>query len=174
VTQFVNGSFGLPVTIHARNDYSICDALFFGPRWPPVPDTAYRTEVRTSDNAVDEYIFRTKFWPRGNSAIIGGWSGSADDLFQGKPQQWIAPRIERGANGRLSFVGYTRDQYGSPTGNCTVRCYRTSTEELVSKVTSDANGLYYATTPYNDSHFLVIHSPATGLAGATRDSLTPG
>lgn len=172
MTQFVNGSFGLPVTVLARNDYSICDQQYF-PRWrytiPANPNTG---DLRNAHNAADWASYSTRWWPR-SGPIVGGWTGSGEDVFQSKPGQWMPPRIERGANGRLAFVGYTRDQYGSPLGGCTVRCYRASTEELVSKVTSDANGLYFATSPYNDAHFLVIHNPAGDQAGATKNTLTP-
>jgi hypothetical protein len=71
-------------------------------------------------------------------------------------------------------VGVTRDQYGSPLGNCTVRCFRTSSGELVSQVTSDANGNYVATSPYSDQHFLTVHKTLSpDVAGASVDTLTP-
>lgn len=76
-----------------------------------------------------------------------------------------------GCNGRLSFVGVTRDQYGSPIANCTVRCYLVSTGELISRVFSDTNGAFTITSPYSAPHFLTTHS--TGVAGATLDTLTP-
>ena len=76
-----------------------------------------------------------------------------------------------GCNGRFSFSGITRDVYGSPVPKCTVRCYRTSTHELQSVVTSDANGLYIATTPYNDAHFLTVHNLTYSIAGASIDTL---
>lgn len=174
MTQFVNGSFGLPVTIHARNDYSACDSLYFGKRARAPDKLLLATEAKgVSDNAHDAFIYQTRWWPR-QGQIFGGWGdGSGCCDFLNKPTRWKAPRIERGCNGRLGFVGYTRDQFGSVLGNCTVRLYRTSTEEQVCKVTSDANGLYFATTPYSDGHFLVIHNSGGTLAGATKDSLTP-
>jgi hypothetical protein len=170
--MFINGSIGLPVTIHAAEDRRACDSTYHGKRTRAPDPLLLCTEMRVADNAYDGFMYQTRWWPR-TGQILGGWSGSADDFFLNKSPRWKAPRIERGANGRLSFVGYTRDQYGSAIGNCTVRCYRASTEELVSKVTSDANGLYYATSPYSDAHFLVIHGPDGTLAGATKDSLLP-
>lgn len=170
--MFINGSTGLPVAIHAAEDRRACDSLYHG-RGARAPDKLLlTTEMRVADNSNDAWIYHTRWWPR-SGQILGGWSGSADDLFQNKSPRPKNPRTERGANGRLGFVGYTRDQYGSPLGGCTVRCYRASTEEQVSKVTSDANGLYFATTPYSDAHFLVIHNGDGSLAGATNTSLLP-
>lgn len=173
MTQFINGSFGLPVTIHAKNDYSACDSLYFG-KGRRAPDKLLTaTEGRgVADNAHDAYIYQTRWWPR-SGQIMGGW-GYEGDNFQNKATGWKAPFTVRGCNGRLGFVGYTRDQYGSALGNCTVRLYRVSTEERQAKVTSDANGLYFATTPYSDAHFMVIHNAAGDFAGATANTLLPG
>lgn len=174
MSGFINGGFGLAVTVHARQDYSACDQQYFGNRYPPVALTPWRSEVRSADNAKDVFVYSNKWWPRGSAVIIGGGMvGEDGNMFLNKPPRWIAPRTERGANGRLAFVGYTRDEYGSALGDCTVRCYRVSTEEQVSKVLSDANGLYFATSPYNDEHFLVIHNPAGDQAGATKNTITP-
>jgi hypothetical protein len=173
VSKFINGGLGLPVTVHAADDMRHCDSLYFGKRSRAPDALLLCTEMRVADNAYDGFMYQTRWWPRGGQ-IMGGWGdGSTGDIFQNKSPRWKAPRLETGANGRLGFVGYTRDQYGSPLGGCTVRCYRTSTEEQVAKVTSDANGLYFATTPYNDAHFLVIHNGDGTLAGATKNSLTP-
>lgn len=172
MTMFVNGSVGLPVTIHAANDYRVCDSLWFGRRSRAPDKLLLTTEMRVADNAPDAFRYQTRWWPN-SGKILGGWSGSADDAFLNRASAWKNPRVERGCNGRLGFVGYTRDQYGSALGGCTVRLYRVSTEEQVAKVTSDANGLYFATTPYGDAHFLVIHNAAGDQAGATANTLTP-
>jgi hypothetical protein len=173
VSQFISGS-SLQVNILAKNDFSACDSLYFGERSRAPDQLLLATENRgASDNAHDAYIFQTRWWPR-QGQIIGGWgAGAVGDFFQNKSPRWKAPFTVRGCNGRLGFVGYTRDQYGSPLGNCTVRLYRVSSEEQQAKVTSDANGLYFATTPYNDAHFLVIHNAAGDLAGATKNTLLP-
>ncbi len=174
MSQFINGSFGLPVTIHSKNNVANCDSLYFGKRSRAPDKLLISSEIRgVADNAYDAFEYQTRWWPR-SGQILGGWGdGLSGEFFQNKAPRWKAPQVVRGANGRLSFVGYTRDQYGSALGGCTVRLYRVSTEERVCKVTSDANGLYFATTPYNDAHFLVIHNPAGDLAGATKNSLTP-
>lgn len=109
--------------------------------------------------------FRSDWWPGGGLLADSGLS----DIRQRNNPYTLYP--VSGCNGRLAFNGITRDQYGSPLGNCTVRCYRTSTHELQSVVTSDANGAFIATTPYSDSHFLVVHGAA--VAGASVDTATP-
>lgn len=172
MSKFINGGVGLTVTIHASDDRRACDECYHGMRPSAIFRLPVANEQRVAANTTPRQNFRSRWWPRSGS-IIGGWSGSADDMFLNLPAQWIAPVVERGANGRLGFVGYTRDQYGSALGGCTVRLYRVSTEEQVAKVTSDANGLYFATTPYSDEHFLVIHNTAGTLAGATKTSLLP-
>ena len=115
--------------------------------------------------------YTTPWWPRS-----GGLLGDAGDtnLFT-QPAWWGEAWHQGGASGRLAFVGYTRDYAGQPVGNCTVRCFVTSTNELVSSVVSDANGYYIATTPYYANHYLVCHKAGSPeIAGATISTLTPG
>lgn len=85
-------------------------------------------------------------------------------------------RRPSGCNGRLAFVGVARDFNGSPIPAAKVRCFRTSSVELVSSVVCDANGHYVATTPYVDGHFLVVHglSGSTPVSGASIDTVIPG
>jgi hypothetical protein len=174
MTQFISGG-GLPVNILSKNDYSACDSLYFGKRSRAPDSLLLATEAAgVADNQRDAYIYATRWWPK-SSQIMGGWGdGTTGDTFQNKPTRWKAPNTVRGCNGRLAFTGYTRDQYGSALGNCTVRLYRVSTEEQQCKVTSDGNGVYFATTPYNDAHFMVIHNAAGDNAGATATTLLPG
>lgn len=161
-------------TYLAANSISNCDQQYFGARSRGPRRQPYAAEMRNrSDNAYYQYEFATRWWPK-SSAMLGGWGdGVTGDFFQNKTPSWIDPRIQRGCNGRLGFVGYTRDQYGSRTGGCTVRLFRTVDDSLQAKVTSDANGLYFATTPYNDAHYEVIHNPAGDQAGATANNLIP-
>ena len=67
------------------------------------------------------------------------------------------------------------ESYGTATGGCTIRCFVSSTDELVAKVTSDANGNFLVTTPYLVPHYLVIQCPSATppTAGATVDTLLP-
>lgn len=120
----------------------------------------------------DHVGFRTDFWPRVALALNAG--GVADVLgsFAGDRVSWVAS----GANGRLGFVGYSRDQYGGPLPGATVRLFRTSTSELLAQVTSDVNtGFYVVTTPYSGAHFITCHiSTPIASGGATADNLAPG
>ena len=123
--------------------------------------------VSLIDDGDPMFSFATAWWP-GAASIAGGEEG----MLAG--EGWSLPSwTTSGANGRLGFVGVTRDANGSAIGDCTVRCFRTSSNELVSQVTSDANGNYIATTPYNDGHYIVVHKSST-VAGASVDNLIPG
>lgn len=174
MTMFVGGGLGLPVGIRCRNDFRNCDEAYFEPRamWPGSLPTC--NELLRADNAEWRYVFKSRWWPRAGSLVGGLGEGDPAAALLALPAQWIAPRTQRGANGRLAFVGITRDQHGSPLGGCTVRCYRTSTNELVSQVLSDpVSGAYFATSPHGGAHFLVVHGPGGTIAGATPDSLVP-
>jgi len=126
-------------------------------------------------NSVAEFAgFVSPWWPT-RGFLMGGWGdGLQGDNLLSLPAECADMWRSFGANGRLGFVGTTRDAFGSPLGNCTVRCIRTSTDEMVSKVVSDANGFYIATTPYNDSHMLVVHDSTGAIAGASVNTLLPG
>lgn len=116
--------------------------------------------------------WETPWWPtRGMLMGSSEPSGGADGVLSGTYYDaWPLS----GASGRLAFVGYTRDAYGSPLGGVTVRCFVTSSNELVSQVVSDDKGYYVATTPYNQAHFLTVHkSGSPSVAGASLDTLTP-
>lgn len=81
---------------------------------------------------------------------------------------------DAGTNSRFSIVGVTRDQYGSPVGGVTVKCFQTSTDILISTVVSDVNtGAFAALTQaYNDNHYLVAHKTGTpDLDGASVNTL---
>lgn len=119
-------------------------------------------------------VYTNDFWPGSSGLGVGGDGGISQNSMLDVPMWWSLPWTQGGANGRLGFVGYTRDAYGSILPNCTVRCFRLSTDEMVSKVTSDpTTGYYIATTPYNDAHFLVVHSAAGDVAGASVNTLLP-
>lgn len=119
--------------------------------------------------AFERGSFQSPWWPQ--SSNIMGWDGTDTHLLM-LPAAFSWPWITLGANGRLGFVGITRDRFGSALGGCTVKCFRTSSDELVSTVISDpATGYYIATTPYNDAHYLVVQG--TGVAGASVNTVTP-
>ena len=80
--------------------------------------------------------WRTMWWPYPGGLLGAG--GTAENPLT-VPAWWAEPWTTSGCNGRLGFVGYTRDAYGSVLGGCTVRCYRASTDEQVSKVSASAS-----------------------------------
>ncbi len=120
--------------------------------------------------ALGLWDWTTGWWPR-PGVLVG--EGGISDVITSASLARIWPNS--GANGRLGYVGVTRDQYGSAVGSCTVRCFRTSTSELVSTVTSDpSTGAYVATTPYYEAHFLTVHkATAPDISGASIDTILP-
>lgn len=159
---------GFAASIVVRDNFSCCEwatngDLFGMKIWDRIPADDYFLDAH----------FESEWWPS-RSSLMGGWDGEPSNLLLGETQWWSWPSTRSGCNGRLGFVGYTRDAYGSPVGRCTVRCFNTATNELVSTVTSDANGFYIATTPYANAHYLVVHKSGTPeIAGASISTLTP-
>ena len=118
--------------------------------------------------------FVNPWWPYAGNLLGDVFSGGGEGQIFNYAPWWQEPWVRSGCNGRLGFVGYTRDQYGSTVGFCTVRCFNTATNELVSTVVSDGNGFYIATTPYADAHYLVVHKAGSPeIAGASVSTLTP-
>lgn len=116
--------------------------------------------------------FVSPWWPA-HGMLIGGRGFDGDNLLEINAKHSDMWR-SFGSNGRLGFVGVTRDQYGSAIGNCRVRCFRAATDELMSSVLSDANGNYIATTPYYEGHYLTVHKSGTpDICGATPETLFP-
>jgi hypothetical protein len=139
----------------------------------------YRLPVDlTSAYQGEDQGFVSTWWPR-RSAIFGAQLDGVDEGLLGANLLTLPPLhsfqwVSGGANGRLGFVGVTRDAFGSPLGGCTVRCHRSSNGELVSQVTSNEFGAYTATSPYLEAHYLTVHkagSPA--VAGASLDTVQP-
>ena len=155
---------GLPLL--AQDDKRAGDEYFFDNEDMIAQAVLFSVDWR---GVLEHAGFCSPWWPFRGYLIGDGVSGFVPllDLGARHADIWRA----FGANGRLGFVGYTRDQYGSTLGGCTVRCFLASTSELVSQVTSDASGFYIATTPYAGAHFLTIHG--SGVAGASIDTITP-
>lgn len=116
--------------------------------------------------------FATPWWPR-RGGVLTGETGVSDILCGSSVEFDLYPVA--GCNGRFGISGITRDQYGSPLGLCTVRLFVTATDELVARVTSDANGAFIATSPYGvgTPHYMTVHYGGT-VAGASVDTLIPG
>lgn len=141
----------LPQFILTRDPACVCDLWFQG--------VEYRAESLPDD-------YRTPWWPARSIDLDAFLDLNSSDFWQ-----WL----DSGSNGRLGFVGVTRDATGAPLGGCTVRAFVTATNELVSQVTSDANGNYVATSPYLENHYLVVHKSAAvpPVAGASIDTVQP-
>lgn len=160
---------GFAASIVARDDFSVCEwatsgDLYLPKLWDRIP----------ADDYFFDASFESEWWPA-RSNMMGGWDGEPSNLLLGEATWWSWPSTRSGCNGRLGFVGYTRDANGSVLGGCTVKCFRTSSDELVSSVESDANGFYIATTPYSDGHYLVVQkaSATPPVAGASINTITP-
>lgn len=108
------------------------------------------------------------YWPGCGSCMMDG-AGIISTPFE--------PETDpvSGCNGRLAFVGTTRDEYGSPLPGCVVKVFRTSDDSLQSQVTSDDNGVYTITTPFADSHYLIVYKAGPpDICGTTVNTLAPG
>lgn len=165
MSQFLGAA--LPTNIIARADKRHTDEAWHG------NEDLYHPPVMLDQQWEEEPEFASwanPWWPA-RSCLLGDADG--EDLLS-PMTRWGERWTVSGATGRLSFVGITRDSYGSPLGGCTVRCFRSSTDELVSKVVSDANGYYVATTPYAEGHYLTIHKTGPpDVSGASIETLIP-
>jgi hypothetical protein len=147
------------------DDKTLYDRFFGGEAFIPTP--VLLELRRTVDLWGIGTAYESPWWP--NKIPFLNNDGLDDFLFAAE-EEWLG-YIVSGTNGRLSIRGVSRDQYGSPLGGCTIRLFLTSTGEMVSTVTSDANGAYIITSPYSASHFLTVHAP--GVGGASIDSIVP-
>lgn len=133
------------------------------------------SDLRASEELAAGEGFTTPWWPASGMVLGGRGDGSSCDLQDLAPSYQDAYPLS-GCNGRLGFVGYTRDAYGSAIGGVAVKCFLTSTDELVASVTSDpTTGYYIATTPYAAAHYLVVQKPSATppIAGASLNTITP-
>lgn len=108
--------------------------------------------------------------------VNGYWPGATGmDASGGEwltPIWFDQPEMTKGMNGRVGFVGITRDVYGTAIPGATVKCFRTVDDSLVSQVTSGTDGSFTVSTPWLDAHYLVSFKPGTpNVAGATDNTL---
>lgn len=166
---------GLPLLV--RDDARHGDEDFFGNDDLFRPDPIANYYVR-EDLWFGVRTFRTPWWPTSQAGAFISDAGSGTSLLYDKIQRRsdIWGNLPGGANGRLAFVGITRDQYGSPVGGVTVKCYLTSTDQVTASVVSDGNGNYTITTPYYpDGHYLVCYKTASpDIFGTTVNTLIAG
>lgn len=151
-----------------RSDTRNCDEYFFD------NEDLYGEATLWSfdwNSVIEAAGYVSPWWPFRGS-LLGGWGDGLDgDAFLSLGARHSDMWRSFGSNGRLAIVGTTRDAYGSPLAACTVRLFRTSTNELQAKVTSDANGAFQVSSPYNDAHYMTVHG--SGVAGASIDTLIP-
>jgi len=131
----------------------------------PIYAVAYKVDDETLG-------WRTPWWP-GGSSLDMGMDGFGTDLPMTQNVWWAAFWETSGSPARRVYTGLSLDQYGSATPNCTVRCLRKSTNEVVGQVTSDANGVYSVGTPYDDAHIIIVHTPDGLSGGASADNIIP-
>lgn len=122
----------------------------------------------TQRDALGQFDYTNDWWPAAGDLFNTG--GIADVFPLGPAIQRIYPVA--GANGRFSVAGIARDQYGSAIPGATLRLFRVANDSLQAKVVADGNGAFLVTSPYNDAHFITVHSAST-VAGATVDTVAP-
>lgn len=165
MSQLIGGALALPLL--ARDDKRNTDEAWHGNEDLILPQLMLDLQW---DEEPEFASWASPWWPA-RGVILGDPDGMH---LLSQEVRWGARWTTSGSSARLSFVGYTRDAYGSPLGGMTVRCFRTSSDELVAKVVSDVNGYYIATTPYADGHYLTVHKTGPpDVGGASIDTLIP-
>jgi hypothetical protein len=113
--------------------------------------------------------YQAGFWPR-----RGGFMGDAAvDVAMLDGVSWGTFYPAGGIASRLGFVGVTRDQYGTPTGNCVVQLFRTSDDLFIMEITSDASGNFLLQSIYTpDTHYIVAYKAGSpDIFGTTVNTL---
>lgn len=114
--------------------------------------------------------YQNKFWPR--TGLVGGSIGAAYGEYI--EADWhIEPDLTRGARSMFGIAGITRDVYGSPEPFCTVKLFKTASDELVYQITSDGDGAFVVYTPHLvDPHYIVAFKAGSpDIAGASDNNL---
>lgn len=126
---------------------------------------AFRMEVELSPLG----DFLTPWWP-GTAGFIGALGS---DVGVMEADYYEQPDMTSGSKQLFGVLGVTRDVYGSPLGGCTVKLYRTSTDEMVYSIVSDPQGNYLVQSPYYpDQHYIVIYKAgAPDVFGTTANTL---
>ena len=112
-------------------------------------------------------------WPSASGMMSGVGADlncAGDSGRSGSWSTWVG--VSKSSNGLKYIRGQAKDSGGSGISGATIKCFRTSTDELVSTVGSDTNGFYAAPTPYvGENHYIV--ASGTGVAGVTVNTLVP-
>lgn len=158
------------------DDKANCDEAYHASDELFLPDPL--VSIRQRNDPADflgSSSFRTPWWPC--SGVLLGDGGADVAMLPDRPPRWGDVWYASGCNGRLAITGITRDSNGSALGACTVKLFRTSTDELVSRVTSDpTTGEYAITTPYYpDGHYMVVYKAGSpDVFGTTVNTLIAG
>lgn len=171
----IGAAFGAGLALYP-DDKSHCDESWHSGDELAFPDPLISLKSR---NDVADFFggasYRTPWWPC--SGLLLGDMGSDVSMLHDRPPRYGDVWYASGCNGRLAIVGVTRNAYGSAVGGCTVKIFRTNTDELLSTVISDPNtGEYTITTPYYpDGHYLVVYKSGTpDMFGTTVNTLVGG
>jgi hypothetical protein len=159
MTQLLRGASGLLTNILTQDDQRVV-----WPIWRMPIAAAQFTPERPNQP------YNTGWWP-GTNGFIGEQAVDFGVLLGFWYEQ---PVIRAGVNSRYGVEGVTRDVYGTPIGGCTVKLYRTLTDELVSATISEAStGAFLASTPYYpETHYLVSYKAGSpDLSGTSVNTL---
>ena len=144
-----------PVAIHQRDDQRLAS--------PGYATLAY-ADVLWCPGAVGFAGYAGPWWPRGNGLL----GDLAVDVGVLAAAQWAPYEAFGGISSRVGFVGVTRDQYGSPLGNCVVQLFRTSDDLFIMEQTSDANGNFLLSSWYTpNTHYIVAYKAGSPDAFGT-------
>jgi hypothetical protein len=74
--------------------------------------------------------------------------------------------------GRVGISGVSRDSTNAAIGNCTLRLFRTGTDEKIAQTVSDGAGNFTFSFGTNAGYFYIVAENSDGsLAGVTLDTL---
>ena len=98
-----------------------------------------------------------------------GIGGMMTEAWQ---EDWFFEVRYSGVKARKLISGVTKDASGVPLGGCTVDLFRTSTNEMVDSVVSDAAGNYKAGSPYEGAHYCVAYKTGSpDVFGTSKNTL---
>ena len=168
MSQFLGAA--LPTQRLEPQDYRACaeeffdDEDFLAPRLLPL----------VAENFAEFAGFATPWWPQ-RSGFLGDMAADVAEFGSGTKPLHSDYWTRSGATSLFAYAGLARDESGNPSAGARIKCFRTSDNTLQSSVLSDANGYYWAFTPYYEAHYLVVQLPTTPLkAGASIDTILPG
>lgn len=126
-------------------------------------------DVSRTVHRVQKFNYWNGFWPKGNG-FVGDYGA---DVGLIDSTAWGGFYPAGGVASRLGFVGVTRDQYGTPTGNCVVQLFRTSDDLFIMEITSDADGNFLLQSIYTpDTHYIVAYKAGSpDIFGTTVNTL---